>query len=513
MRRLLPRDPKKPVVPDVPETYDEHAFVTAEEGTGWQEVGRTSTPGPGALVRGEEQLPLFSASYLQDDGRKRHLLAGLIPVGRHETYVGAPPLPLPTAEEERDPGQAPTVPGKPPFGPREILLRSQVIEPWKQLIERAEAFELIRKNSEADDEFDDDARKAVLKNAREQIQTGSWYVLLDFAKYLHEYMPLVWSALPTGQPPQGSLSTKEIELVTALRNTTMSAALEDDLLADLSAPPEVKPSLAQALIDTFPAQEQGLEAVTTPYVREAPDAAWPPFLFPLADPEEYRPTPPDRKPAPKPPLPPDNPATNPTRAVNELARLVDAALRPPNPGTKLPPRALAAQPVAGTGKPAWFVIRCVYERPRCGPLEPTVVSEPTRAFQLAGFFDPDAPARPIRIGLPIDTSPAGLRKFDKNTAFMISDILCGQMSVAKKLTLGDLVLSVLPWPFHRPLPKGQVAPCPDGMVCSFSIPHVTIVALLLLIIFATVLHAIFHWLPWFFTCFSLPGFNAKAKES
>ena len=97
----------------------------------------------------------------------------------------------------------------------------------------------------------------------------------------------------------------------------------------------------------------------------------------------------------------------------------------------------------------WFVIRCVFERPECGPIDPPVLSEPTAAFQMAGFFDPDAPARPIRIALPLDTSPAGLRKFDKNTAFMISDMLCGQIDRLKGLTLGDLVLSVLPWPFHK----------------------------------------------------------------
>ena len=47
---------------------------------------------------------------------------------------------------------------------------------------------------------------------------------------------------------------------------------------------------------------------------------------------------------------------------------------------------------------------------------------------MANFFDPDAPARPVRIALPIDTSPAGLRKFDKNAAFVMSDMLCGQVN-------------------------------------------------------------------------------------
>ncbi len=39
-----------------------------------------------------------------------------------------------------------------------------------------------------------------------------------------------------------------------------------------------------------------------------------------------------------------------------------------------------------------------------------VVSEPSEPFQIAGFFDLDAPARPIHISLPIDTSIKDLRK-------------------------------------------------------------------------------------------------------
>ncbi|HEV7844184.1 MAG TPA: hypothetical protein VGO69_10850, partial [Pyrinomonadaceae bacterium] len=155
--------------------------------------------------------------------------------------------------------------------------------------------------------------------------------------------------------------------------------------------------------------------------------------------------------------------------------------------------------------------------PLCGVLEPPVLSEPSKPFQMAGFFDPDAPARPIRIALPMDTSPAGLRKFDKNTAFMISDMLCGQIDRMKGLTLGDLVLSVLPWPFHKDLSVPERGPCTAegnpslqvGMICSLSIPIITICALLLLMIIVSLLDIIFKWIPYFLICFPLPGFKAK----
>jgi hypothetical protein len=55
----------------------------------------------------------------------------------------------------------------------------------------------------------------------------------------------------------------------------------------------------------------------------------------------------------------------------------------------------AAQPppALGLGAPARYVIRCVYRRPRCAP-RADVVSEPSDPFELAGFFDLDAPQRP-----------------------------------------------------------------------------------------------------------------------
>jgi hypothetical protein len=86
----------------------------------------------------------------------------------------------------------------------------------------------------------------------------------------------------------------------------------------------------------------------------------------------------------------------------------------------------------------------------------------------------------------------------------------------KGLSFGDLVLSVLPWPFHKDLSVGaDKGPCKTdkglqaGMICTLSIPIITICALILLLMIVAVLDIIFHWLPWLITCFSLPGFKAK----
>jgi len=106
-----------------------------------------------------------------------------------------------------------------------------------------------------------------------------------------------------------------------------------------------------------------------------------------------------------------------------------------------------------------------------------------------------SPGRAIQVALPIDTSPAALRKYDKNVAFMISDQLAKQMNRVRGL---------------KQLMDGNVGPeVGIGMVCSFSIPIITICALLVLMIFLMLLNIIFFWLPFFKICFPVPELKAK----
>src|SRR6185295_16401188 len=248
----------------------------------------------------------------------------------------------------------------------------------------------------------------------------------------------------------------------------------------------------------------------------------PDFLFPLADPFDGA-TEPNLAfappPAAVPPLTSVQQETQKTlRRISALRNLIAAAL-PATPAFDVPDLPIAAQPVMAPGEAARFVIRCVFERPECGPLDPPLVSAASRDFEIAAFFDPDAPARPIRISLPVDTSPAGIRRAPKNTAFMVSDMLCGQINRAKGRGLVDLVMSVLPFPLHKDLDSSAPSACKDdagaslGMICSLSIPIITICALIILIIMVTLLDLIFHWLPFFFFCFPLPKFSAKSQSS
>jgi hypothetical protein len=118
--------------------------------------------------------------------------------------------------------------------------------------------------------------------------------------------------------------------------------------------------------------------------------------------------------------------------------------------------------------------------------------------------------------MPLDISPAGLRKHQKNANFIISDMLCGKLRGARKTTLGDLVLSVLPWPFHKDLPDPGGASCSKGgvgfgMLCSLSIPIVTLCAMILLTIMVTLFDIFFRWLPLFFICLPIPGLKGKKE--
>jgi hypothetical protein len=497
LRRL--RDPahaNDPSTRSDPTRCVEYAYVTRDHRTGWQRVHDTPGAGADVLVPGEEELPLSGVTFTEDDGRKRRLLVGLVPVGRREAYFGAPEIQA-SGDIVIPP---PETPGQQPPNPRLYPLQVQVTGPWKNLLEQSDAVGagLPPPATVFPNPKPEDVAKLV-RTTRDRIQTGSWYVLLDFARYLDAYVHNVWLAINhqavTLDP------TTEQPLADKLSGMSLSASLSSELTASDTGATEVAASMADALVAAMAAEAQ-LEGVVIPFAagpRDAPrftPPTWPTFLFPLADPLH--------------PVPLAKASD-----IDALETLVANALPAKDTGPAPAPQEVL-QPALDPRGNDWFVIRCVFQRPNCDPITPPLVSAPTTAFELAGFFDPDAPARPIRIGLPIDISPAGLRKANKNTVFVLSDLLCGQVNRMKGLTLGDLVRSVLPFPLHADLPAdSSPGPCPPeggvsfGMICSLSIPIITICALILLIIIVSLLDIIFHWLPYFMICFPFPRFRAK----
>jgi hypothetical protein len=169
-----------------------------------------------------------------------------------------------------------------------------------------------------------------------------------------------------------------------------------------------------------------------------------------------------------------------------LANVAGAAFAArPLPEAPPPAEDLAAPP-----EPR-YIIRCVYERPRCAGIHPPAVSDPTRPFRLAGFFDPDAPARPLRIEMPANTSIADFRRAPKSVAIRLSKELRKQVSRVRDVTLDE--------PLADQIDGGGSFGL--GVICSLSIPIITICALILLLIIVQLLNIVFWWLPYFMLCF------------
>jgi hypothetical protein len=179
------------------------------------------------------------------------------------------------------------------------------------------------------------------------------------------------------------------------------------------------------------------------------------------------------------------------RDSDAVTGYVSNALPEPAPapaGTpSAPDPAEAEVPKLNPREEARYVLRCVFQRPQCGPLHQDVVSAPSRDFAIASFFDVDAPQRTVQISMPLDTSPAGLRKATKNVKFLLSDQLKQQMG-----RVGEL----------KDIMDGKLEDesLDIGLVCSFSIPIITICALIGLMILVQLLNIVFWWLPLFKIC-------------
>jgi len=346
-------------------------------------------------------------TYVEDDGRRRRMFNGVIPVAKREAYVGAPKAP----------------------DAREISLADKVLGPWANLEDVADAPAALGTKDAAQADID-----AAFAAANAQLKTMSALILADFDAWLKGNIEPLWQAVHG------------------------TGALTDPKYVD--------------------AYEQLGEDLRGALRGESPE-----FKFV------------DRKKA-------DRDAGQQTRKDLKEKLLAAIDVVPFDPA-QIPPRTSPS-----------FVARCVYERPVCGP-GTSLLSEATTPFQLASFFDADAPARPMRIEMPADTTPDGLSKYAKSANFVMSDILCGQVSALRSMTFADLVLSVLPFPFHKPLKSGggNIGPCIDGgMVCSLSIPIITICAFILLIIIVKLLDIVFMWMPFFRICFPLPKFSAKESS-
>jgi hypothetical protein len=524
----------------------EYAFVNDASGSSWQLVSEGD--GDAVLAPGEEQLPVFPLAHADSDAQRRALWGGLIPVARREAYLGAP---ISRVAKRLFEGQLAALgPAKPPPPRMSTLARSSefridVIEPWKAMIRSAlAAADDIRNDATATDS----QRQSRVREANLRLQMQAWLVLSDLARVLRDHLAPVAAAITASSNAGLTGYREELYEFLVRELAPADAAALTRGLRPAPAPGVVatdarpyRASIAAALRELTQEAIDSLDAATTFYQGTA-GGAWPGFHSLLAgvgsdggaSTASIRALGPFRfvsglGDADQTELlnPPSTVSSMPPETgfdLNDLERLatlfgrcltpeVESSARP------MPYAQQLAQTMADTvSDQGLFCLRFVHLNEDCGPLHPPTLSAPSASFELAGFFDAEAPARPLRISLPLDASPAGLRKHARGTAFVLSDMLCGQVQRAKALGLIDLIRQVLPWPLHKEIDIGDGGGCKNGngidigMVCSLSIPIITICALILLMIIVSLLDFIFRWLPWFVICFPVPRLRAKGAR-
>lgn len=518
----------------------EHAYVKADKGWKWQ---RLADDNPKQLAPAEERLGVFPLKHQDGQGLRRSLWGGLIPVGKREDYLSAPLSPQPVSLLEGQLAQINVTPPEAVSNSKQARLaefKMDFAEPWKAMVQSAHK---LATEIEDDNEAQPHEKQTQVREKNWQYQTQSWLLLLDLADFLGRHLePVLRSA--NGQT--ATLSTGQQALANWLKATvppTKTTQMQDGFVGEGQSLP-MRNSIAAALAEAAePQNRDRLEAMRLTYRANPAEAdLWPGFRFLLAGigsngnggsvacvvPFDDASTPnasatelaefaPKLNPLPEPAGATLPPPANLIKVIDDLTVMVARALD--NEGDENAREIPFAQRLSQTmrdtvNKDELFVVRFIHLNEDCGPLHPPTVSEPTEQFRLASFFDSDAPARPIRITLPMDTSPAGLRKHAKGTAFVLSDMLCGQVQRAKGLGFVDLVRQVLPFPLHKDIDVGDGGGCKSGgvdigMICSISIPIITLCALILLMIIISLLDFIFRWIPWFITCFPVPGLKGK----
>lgn len=429
--------------------YDECAWLPNATPPGWLPL-----TDPLTLAAGEEQLPLFNFQF-GSNGSQRRMFAGMIPVGKRQTYVAARAL-----QTKSDGTPAPATADD----PRKIEFQRQVLDPWGDLVAWIAKERSLSSVS-----------ASLVDSDNMAVAQGSALVLIDFAIYLDKQLNSVWKVVAQTSPVS-TLSGAQLALYEAFSATMR--------VFDGTAPV----TLAEALRLAYAHQNDFETEVLVPGTRLGLPANYSgPLLTDNSDPSLVtligRPT--DAQPLPQRPIE--------TLIENALSEVTA------KPAPAIPPPAKDPQNPQGDD---WFIVRCAYQRPLCAVRTlpaPVVFSPPSAPFQLASFFDPDAPARRIQVALPVDTTPAALRKYDKGVAFMISDQLNQQMQRVKGL---------------KDLMDGNVADPSGfglGMICSFSIPIITICAFIVLMIFVILLNIIFFWMPFLKICFPIPTFKSKGS--
>ncbi len=414
----------------------EQGWVETEAFRGWQ-----SLDDPKSLLPGEERFPMHPVStspggpslangYGRMPCDERVIYHGYLPTGNRKKYIEAYMAPTPSGAVATPADNA------------------ALVDNYRRQIEQDSSLEDFRLN-----EFDTRVLStwSYLKDMHSQgdpspdaarLNDMSLYLVLDLGDYLSKALPGVWWAI-------------------AHNNSAGLSAVEQDLVDTLEGVTILVNGVSTALTDALRDRQDDLELVG------GGDGPLPS--------DQYSfwgvPIPSNLKARVKAALAAED---TPMQVTQEMADLLRTQVR--------------VAPVAADGQPAdYYFLRLAYEYdPECPP----VVSEPSQYFRLAGYMDPDAPARPIRLELP-SIKMRDLRRFKRGVGFEMSPDLRRVMDgVHKGLLEGAGLNSSEGWSL--------------AMICSFSLQIIFLVAFIVMFIFLILLNIVFWWLPFLKICFPIP---------
>lgn len=438
------------------------------EKTGWTE------PPPEALGKHEEQHALQPISIC--DGRidrttgqpcTRTLFYGLIPAGNREKYANRVQVALPGLDDDDD-----------------SLTDSQRLKKYYAEIEKQSTNALDYRLEDFDTRvlapWNDLVDDATRTNSAQRIE-ATRTIFIDLGDFLARALPDVWQALKNGD----SLSGDQDTLLDLLRNTrsftnlsttfadvlaSIADFIDDNGARDYENPPSLgiganylfnlrqpHPTISGAFISLnsqqFPngPRDPAGEGLLSQRVSAALDEVNAPMQYAVGDDE----------------------------AEAEAKSMVEMIRR-----FVVPTRVNASGQRRAEAR---YIVRMVYVYdPQCPP----ILSEPSPHFALAKPFDPDAPARTVRVEMP-SIRPADLRKYAKGVGIQMSN------------DLRKVINDVHPGMLKGDAPNDTASLSLD-MICTFSIPIITLVAFIVMFIFLILFNIIFWWLAFIRICLPIP---------
>lgn len=429
---------------------DEEAWVPNENGGSWKVLKGNKAL---TLAEGEERLPMHPVKICPQpetpqsaftDNVERDLYYGYIPAGNRDKYKDTAGRVIPA---ESDPAvfannfisDAEEEYASEEYSFRKDVFYRRVYLPWDSL----------RKNLT----LDDDGNVALKAEFGTNAQTEQLYVILELGEFLQNHLPTVWTALETGNT--ASLPTAMKDLYDQLTiHLEVESDGSDEPLADVISAYKGYFSLlrGEGNIPTtdfdFRNFSKGNLDTLQDHVEDAVDVENEPIQVSGGE-------------------------------SSELVQLIKNQVQP-RPET-------GAEPI--------YTIRMVYDYAPNDPFCPPIVSPlPTRPFRLTKFFDPDAPARLVRLEAP-SIKPRDLRKYARGVGIEMSPELHKLASCMS----GDDADAVI----------NSIENCDDGgfsiqMVCTFSIQIIFLVAFIVMFIFLISLNFIFGWLAYLRICLPIP---------